>query len=118
MGEDMKNNETKLFRSSIFAIGILFSLLFVGSFAYSYIEGWTYLDSLYFTVVTLTTIGYGDIIPKTVTGKVFTMFFSFFGIAMVFYFFSIIGKYVFKNMFEKKLEEHHDKLLKHIKENK
>lgn len=116
MGEDIKNNEINLIRSFIWAIVILLILLFAGSFVYSYIEGWAYLDSLYFTVVTLTTIGYGDIIPQTITGKVFTMFFSFFGIAMVFYFFSIIGKYVFKNAFEKKLDEHHDKLLKTIKE--
>ncbi len=118
MGEDIKKKEIDLFRSFAFAIVILLILIFVGAIIYSHIEEWNYLDSLYFTVVTLTTIGYGEIVPQTNLGKIFTMFFSFFGIAMVFYFFSVIGKYVFKKTFEKKLEEHHDKLLKHIKENK
>jgi len=125
MGEDIQNSNINLFRSFIFAIVIFLILLFGGSFVYSHVEAWSFLDSIYFTVVTVTTIGYGDIVPQTITGKIFTMFFSFFGIAMAFYFFSIIGKYVYKRTFERKLkehkraiesklEEHHDKLLKHL----
>ena len=87
----------------------------MGAFFYSYAEGWNYLDSLYFTVVTVTTIGYGDFAPQTNIGKIFTMFFPFIGIAMAFYFFSIVGKYIYKKTFESKLKEHHDKIMKHIK---
>ena len=45
-----------------FASMIFLMLLAGGTFGYSYIEGWEYIDSLYFTVVTVTTIGYGDIV--------------------------------------------------------
>ncbi len=116
MGEDMQDNKIDLFRSVFFAIIIFLLLLSVGSFAYSYAEKWNYLDSVYFTVVTVTTIGYGDFAPQTNTGKIFTIFFSFFGIAMVFYFFSIIGKYVFKRTIERKMKEHHKTIERKMKE--
>ena len=79
-----------------FSIIIFFILLFSGSYAYSQIEGWRYLDAVYFTVATVTTIGYGDIVPQTDLGKLFTIFFSFFGISMALYFFTLFGKYIFR----------------------
>ena len=106
-----------LYKKYTFAIIVFLILLFGGAFAYSSIEEWNYLDSLYFTVVTVTTIGYGDLVPQTDMGKIFTIFFSFLGIGMAFYFFTLFGKYIYKKTFEIKLKEHHDKLLKHIKLN-
>ena len=78
-----------------------FVLLFIlvvllGSKVYQVVEGWSYLDSVYFTVVTMTTIGFGDLVPLTNAGKIITIFASFFGIAMVFYLISIIGSYFFE----------------------
>ena len=106
-----------LHKKFTFAIIVFLILLSGGALIYSSIEGWSYLDSLYFTVATVTTIGYGDIVPQTDIGKIFTIFFSFFGIGMAFYFFTLFGKYIYKKTFESKLKEHHDKLLKHIKLN-
>jgi len=40
-------------------------ILALGSTAYHYIEGWSWVDSLYFSVITLTTIRYGDFSPVT-----------------------------------------------------
>lgn len=90
---------------SHFAIffAIFFIVILLGTFAYHSVEGWNYLDSLYFVVITATTIGYGDIVPQTDLGKVFTMFFSFFGITMVFYAISIITGNVFKRYFGRKV---------------
>jgi len=106
-----------LYKKLTLAIIILLILLVGGAFIYSSVEKWAYLDSLYFTVVTVTTIGYGDLVPQTNIGKIFTMFFAFLGIAMVFYFFSTAGKYIFKKAFENKLEERSTKLIKKIKSN-
>ncbi|GAI13158.1 unnamed protein product [marine sediment metagenome] len=70
--------------------------MFAVSYVYYMVEGWSYLDSVYFTVVTFATIGYGDIAPVTNAGKILTIFASFFGIAMVFYLISVIGSYFFE----------------------
>lgn len=48
----------------------------VGSVGYYYIEEMSAVDSFYFTTVLLTSVGYGDIVPVTTSGKLFTTFFS------------------------------------------
>ena len=106
-----------LYKKFTLAIIVFLILLFGGTSIYSYVEGWNYLDSLYFTVITITTIGYGDLIPKTNIGKIFTIFFSFLGIGMAFYFFTLFGKYIYKKTFKDELREHHNKLVRHIKLN-
>jgi len=103
-----------LHKKFIFAIIIFFIFLFGGILAYSHIEGWRYLDSAYFTVATVTTIGYGDFVPKTDMGKIFTIFFSFLGIGMAFYFVTLFGKYIYKKTFQDELNKHHDKITKHF----
>jgi hypothetical protein len=41
----------------------------IGTSFYRIVEGWSVIDALYFTVVTLTTIGYGDLHPTTDLSK-------------------------------------------------
>jgi len=92
---------------SRFLVPVMFFviLILVGAYVYHQAEGWRYLDSIYFTVITAATIGYGDFVPVTDAGKIFTMFFSFAGIGMAFYFFSVIGRYMFKKQLRNKLLE-------------
>jgi len=64
-------------------LGILMYLI-VGIFAFSVVfEKWDYSDSLYFSIVTFTTIGYGDMTPSTKGGEIFTCFFALFGVMFV-----------------------------------
>ncbi len=58
-------------------------ILAMGTLTYRYLEGWGWIDALYFSVVTLTTIGYGDITPQTDAGKLFTIFYIFTGIGII-----------------------------------
>lgn len=58
-------------------------ILAIGTFMYHYLEGWNYLDSLYFSVITLTTIGYGDLSPQTDAGKIFTLIYIVIGLGMI-----------------------------------
>lgn len=58
-------------------------LLASGTIFYWRMEGWSVLDSLYFSVTTLTTIGYGDLSPSTAASKVFTIFYVFIGIGII-----------------------------------
>jgi hypothetical protein len=59
------------------------SILATGTIFYHSIEGWRWLDSLYFCVMTLATVGYGDFTPKTDLGKIFTMLYVFIGIGLL-----------------------------------
>ena len=84
---------------------LLLIIIFGGAYLYQVIEDWRYLDSVYFTVVTITTIGYGDFAPQTDGGKILTIIFPFVGIGMAFYFFSLMGKYLFSKHLRERLFE-------------
>lgn len=54
----------------------------IGVAFYHITEKWSWFDSLWFTIITIATIGYGDFVPHTVIGKIFTMFYVFIGIGL------------------------------------
>jgi hypothetical protein len=58
-------------------------LLFVGTAFYHQAEGWSFVDSFYFSSVTLATVGYGDLHPTTDVAKIFTVFYIFTGIGVL-----------------------------------
>jgi len=47
-------------------------------------ESWALIDGLYFSVASISTVGYGDFVPQRDGSKLFTMFYIFFGITLVF----------------------------------
>ncbi|MDE4174997.1 potassium channel family protein [Phaeobacter sp. PT47_59] len=58
-------------RSSIFAT--LIGIIALSTVFFHYAEGWNWLDSLFFTVVTISTVGYGNFVPVTAAGKIGTI---------------------------------------------
>lgn len=56
-----------------FGLFFLVAVLICGTLGYSLIEGWKPLDSLYMTVITITTVGFGEIKPLSREGKLFTI---------------------------------------------
>lgn len=78
------------------AIITILGLLLMGTIIYAFLEGWTLVDSLYFTAITLTTIGYGDLYPTNPTSKLFTVFFVFAGVGTLLFSLSVVVEYNFK----------------------
>ena len=57
----------------LYSIIIVIAVVVGGTLGYRFIEGWSWFDGLYMTVITLATIGYGEIHPLTREGQIFTM---------------------------------------------
>lgn len=62
----------------------------IGTIFYWLVEGWSIVDALYFTVITLTTIGYGDLHPTTAISKLFTVVFVIGGVGFILAFLNYI----------------------------
>ncbi|MFH2202476.1 MAG: potassium channel protein [Elusimicrobiota bacterium] len=77
-----------------FILGSLFTVLALGTAGYTLIEGWPLFDALYMTVITLATIGFGEIHPLSNTGRAFTIMLSISGLGVVAYSFSAITAYI------------------------
>ncbi|MBW3021113.1 potassium channel family protein [Candidatus Woesearchaeota archaeon] len=99
-----------------FIVVVLFIL--IGVFFYHYAEGWTYSDSFYFTAMTITTVGYGDLVPTTTHSKLFTAFYAMFGITLMLYIISDIvmvflaeDKVIRKAVSAMRRLSHHEKTL-------
>jgi voltage-gated potassium channel len=72
----------EIFNKYIFRLLLLgvFLLLLTGTIFYHLIEKFSWLDAYYFSVVTLATVGYGDLVPHTPAGKIFTTIYIFLGV--------------------------------------
>jgi hypothetical protein len=65
------------------ALFVVFSaLIAMGTIFYMRFEGWSFVDAVYFCVVTLATVGYGDLHPRTTGGKIFTIAFLLIGVGV------------------------------------
>ena len=94
----------------LYAALIVVILLGTGTMFYSSTEGWSFVDSFYFSTMTLTTIGFGDLAPTTETTRAFTSIYALFGIGIMLYILSsVIGSFIFKQ------EKYFDRLFFPIK---
>jgi voltage-gated potassium channel len=83
---------------------LLISLL-IGTFGYRIIEGWSYTDSFYTTVMILSTVGMGDVNALSYKGKIFTSFLVFLAISLVYYSITILGKFFIEGYYKEILEK-------------
>jgi hypothetical protein len=73
------------------AVSALAGLIFIGTIVYHNLEGWTWVSSFYFSVTTITTVGYGDLHPTTDVSRLFTSVYVLSGVAIALAALGIIG---------------------------
>jgi hypothetical protein len=97
---------TQAIKRLLLPVALLVVLYAVGIYAYHGIEGWGYLDCVYFLTATFTTVGFGDFYPLTATGKMMTIFFMWAGVGTALYLLFVIHNIVNSNegRIEKKIE--------------
>jgi voltage-gated potassium channel len=116
----MTNHLIKFFRTKIYtAITLLVVLLLVGVVGFKMMKDYTWIDALYMTVITITTVGYGEVHPLDPTAKIFTVFLILASVVIVGYALTVITEYILsKNDLEelkqKKMQKKIDALTNHI----
>eukprot|EP00698_Gefionella_okellyi_P024859 TRINITY_DN888_c0_g1_i1.p1 TRINITY_DN888_c0_g1~~TRINITY_DN888_c0_g1_i1.p1 ORF type:complete len:555 (+),score=30.51 TRINITY_DN888_c0_g1_i1:1082-2746(+) len=77
----------------------------LGAFAFHALEGWSYGDSVYYSIVTLSTIGYGDFAPVTFHGRLFFIFFVLLQMGAFFHYLESFLEFILKNAAEQPSED-------------
>lgn len=109
-----------LFRSKIYtAFLLLFMLLLVGVLGFRLIADYEWIDALYMTVITITTVGYGEVGPLDASAKLFTVILILGSVVIVGYAISIITEYILnknslENIKQRQMQKKIDKLENHI----
>lgn len=102
-----------------FCIVLFVLVLASGTFGYYWIEGWSLVECLYMTVITVSTVGYGEVHSLSHEGYIFTVFLIFFGVTSVALSLSVLFEYFIQrgltNLFGRnKMDKQIAKLSGHI----
>jgi len=102
----------KEFKSILFIVLLLF---IGGTIGYSIIEGWDIFDSLYMTIITLSTTGYREIKPLSDFGRIFTMVLIILGVSILFYMLGNLNIVLFERNFfrNRKMQSRIDRFNEH-----
>lgn len=82
-GPSLQKEYEKVRRNFRLAASFAGLVLAIGTVFYHIVEKLDWLDSVYFCVITLATVGYGDITPRTQLGKFFTIFYVLTGVGII-----------------------------------
>nr|WP_321231194.1 potassium channel protein [uncultured Psychroserpens sp.] len=110
----------KLFRVKIYtAVFLLVFILLVGIFGFRMMSDYTWVDSIYMTVITITTVGFGEVQPLDDNAKIFTIFLILASVIILGYAITVITEYILsKNNFEelkqRKMQKRIDGFKDHI----
>lgn len=100
-------------------LSVLLILVLIGTAGYHWLEGWNYLDSLYMTIIILSTVGLGEFRNLDHAGKIFTITLICFGAAFAGYALNILGQRLLESQFgsflsRRKMEKETRKLSRHF----
>ncbi|AUS05888.1 potassium channel family protein [Pseudotamlana carrageenivorans] len=89
------NLVSRFFRARIYtALLLLVIILLIGVFGYRFISDYTWIDALYMSVITMTTVGFSEVVPLDDESKIFTIFLILASVVIVGYALSIITEYI------------------------
>ncbi len=103
-------------KTLIFSILWLISLIATGTLGYIIIEKVSFMDALFMTVITITTIGYEQYIPLSQAGKIFTIVLALTGTGLFFYILANIGEITFRKFVENVWGKHMEKKIAKLKD--
>jgi voltage-gated potassium channel len=93
-------------QQAIISVALSIALLALGSIGYMAIEGWAFLDALYMTVITLATVGYGEVQIVSPKGRVFTIILILLGVGYFLYVVSGIIQFLVEGRIRSVLGRH------------
>jgi hypothetical protein len=98
----------ELWRRILILFSLLFILLCVGTVIFHWLEGWSYVDSLYFATISLMSRGWSDLHPTKVSSTLFSVGYLLVGVAVLLYALSSFMAY-FMSFYQPRLENklHH-----------
>ena len=85
MGSTDGTSRRVLFDDHVYKMlaGAAATLIVVGTVVYKLLEDWSWVDAVYFSVVAVTTVGFGDLTPSTDASKLFTVVYVLIGISIL-----------------------------------
>src|SRR5688572_8877812 len=87
------DRSTATLRWRFLAVGaVLAGAILIGTIGFRLVEGWPLFDAFYMALITLTTVGYSEVHPLSVQGRVFASFLMLVGVATVFVSFAVVGE--------------------------
>jgi len=116
----MTNPLIKLFRSKIYiALILLILVLIIGVLGFRIMSNYSWVDALYMTVITITTVGFGEVQPLDDASKIFTIFLILTSVVIVGYALTVITEFILRRsnleeLKQKKMQKKIDNLSNHI----
>lgn len=106
------------FRRIVVSVSVLLLLIVTGTAGYMLIEGWPLLDSLYMTITTMATVGFGEVHPLSNAARIFTLLLIVTGVSVFFYLVGSLAQFMFEGQIQriigrKKVEKKIDALKGH-----
>jgi voltage-gated potassium channel len=101
----------------VFAVALLVCIIAGGTVGYVAIEGWGAWDAFYMTIITITTVGYGEVHTLSRPGQAFTVVLLLSGVGAALYTFTLLATVVVEGGLPKRLQRRrHERMLETIKD--
>jgi voltage-gated potassium channel len=91
-----KSASDQLRKSLYWGLGGFVFVMLVGTLGYRLIEGWSWVECLYMTIITVSTVGFEEVHALSPQGRLFTALLILFGVGLVAYFLSRMIEFLFQ----------------------